>query len=361
MSCSYHTTGRRQYPNAAKDHVLGLCTGSLAAAAVCGSGSVAELIPAGVEAVLLAFRIGVKVSKAGQDIESCHSQDAWTIATGLAEDEVNAAIECFSAAHRLPPSHRPYISSVTAANNAISGPPSVLASLIEVEPFRSTQFARLPIHAPFHARHLYTDDDVDKLLSLCNDNILERVPGQSTLISARDGCVINASSTRDLLRSAIDDMLTAPLRWDRVLQKSATLFPHGAVIHPILAPSQSLTTALSAAGIQSEVRKGAAEHSSTTGAKSKLAVSTYSIVSLFSAESRDRTDEVVSCNRLLDTLAASHLQRLLTSCGRKFYSRGLTCIVRFPQTASTWMLTSTPRGARRTLARFGMAASLTNQ
>jgi noranthrone synthase len=49
----------KPYPRPDDSYVLGMCTGSLAAAAVSSSSSLSELLPIAVQTVLIAFRLGL--------------------------------------------------------------------------------------------------------------------------------------------------------------------------------------------------------------------------------------------------------------------------------------------------------------
>lgn len=62
-----------QYPRHVDENssrALGICTGALTAAAVCCSRTVPELIPLGVHAIRVAFRIGILVADTVRRIES---------------------------------------------------------------------------------------------------------------------------------------------------------------------------------------------------------------------------------------------------------------------------------------------------
>ena len=52
------------YPKAGNTHVIGLCTGALAAAAVCSSTTFSNFIPAAVQSVVIAFKIGLRSAEA---------------------------------------------------------------------------------------------------------------------------------------------------------------------------------------------------------------------------------------------------------------------------------------------------------
>ena len=74
--------------------MIGLCTGSLAAAAISASRSVFELVPAALEAVLVAFRTGLRSVEARQDIEP-NARDMssnWSMILGIQEGEASRAL-----------------------------------------------------------------------------------------------------------------------------------------------------------------------------------------------------------------------------------------------------------------------------
>ena len=89
----------RSYPKAANSHVLGLCTGALAAAAVCSSTTLSNLLPAAVRSVVVAFKTGLCAIEAGRAIWSA-SKDLmgdWSVlCPGLSLEEAHQAIEAFS-------------------------------------------------------------------------------------------------------------------------------------------------------------------------------------------------------------------------------------------------------------------------
>ena len=75
--------------------MVGLCTGSLAAAAISTSRSIFELVPAAIEAVLVAFRTGLRSVEVRQDIEP-DAQDvslSWSIILGIQEKQASRALQ----------------------------------------------------------------------------------------------------------------------------------------------------------------------------------------------------------------------------------------------------------------------------
>jgi naphtho-gamma-pyrone polyketide synthase len=91
-------TGRPYAPPASLT-LVGLCTGSIAAAAVASSQNVSELITAGVQAVQVAFRLGLCVARVSRAVEPSHehASRSWTvIVSGVSQSEIEALLTEFS-------------------------------------------------------------------------------------------------------------------------------------------------------------------------------------------------------------------------------------------------------------------------
>ena len=96
----YHGDGSRPFPSSSDTTVLGLCTGSLTAAAISTSANVFELLPAAVEAVLIAFRIGLRSIEVRDEIErgSQGASPVWSVIVGMQENQALQELDRFSAA-----------------------------------------------------------------------------------------------------------------------------------------------------------------------------------------------------------------------------------------------------------------------
>lgn len=101
VSASYFGDLGHAYPSGAESQIIGLCTGHLASAAVSCSKTVGELIPAGVETVVLALRLGMCVAKMRDLVESSEStSSSWSVlASGLCESEAKKMIDEFGKAN----------------------------------------------------------------------------------------------------------------------------------------------------------------------------------------------------------------------------------------------------------------------
>lgn len=93
----YYGEGSRRYPHGSNSHAIGLCTGSFAAAAISVSQTISELIPAAIEAVLVAFRTGLRSFEARNDIEHRSlASPVWSMIVGMQEEQACAALHAFS-------------------------------------------------------------------------------------------------------------------------------------------------------------------------------------------------------------------------------------------------------------------------
>ena len=100
MSGRYYSEGSRTYPHSSNSYAVGLCTGSFAAAAISTSQTVAELLPAAIEAVLVAFRTGLRSFEACNDIETRSvAPPVWSVIIGMQEEQASAILDAYSKAN----------------------------------------------------------------------------------------------------------------------------------------------------------------------------------------------------------------------------------------------------------------------
>ena len=93
----YFGEGSRQYPHYSNSYAMGLCTGSFAAAAISTCQTISELLPAAVEAVLVAFRTGLRSFEARNDIEPRSvASPVWSAIVGIQEEQAASILDAFS-------------------------------------------------------------------------------------------------------------------------------------------------------------------------------------------------------------------------------------------------------------------------
>jgi naphtho-gamma-pyrone polyketide synthase len=212
---------------ASNSYTIGLCTGSFAAAAISTSQTLSELIPAALEAVLVAFRTGLASIEARNDIEH-NAQDPaplWSVIIGMKEQDALSALKTFIAGKNgLPKVSQPYLSAVTPNNVTLSGPPSVLEEVLASPRFSALKPLKLSVHAPYHASHIYDSSVVETILAGSDANILSSYTPRFPLISCSTGRSVSATNYGSLLRTILHDILIEQLRWDLVLGGCYTEF-----------------------------------------------------------------------------------------------------------------------------------------
>lgn len=229
----YYGEDSRPYPSASNSYAIGLCTGSFAAAAISTSQTLSELIPAALEAVLVAFRTGLASIEARDDIEhdSKDTAPVWSVILGLKEQDALSALRTFIAGKSgLPKVSQPYLSAVTSNSVTLSGPPSVLQELLQTT-FSTLRPLKLSVHAPYHASHIYDSAVVESILSKSDEHVLGSYTPRISLISCSTGRRVSATTYGSLLRTILHDILVEQLRWDLVLGGCYTEFVQTAPVN----------------------------------------------------------------------------------------------------------------------------------
>ena len=205
-------------PNPANTRILGLCTGLLAASVVASARSLSELLPLATEAVRIAFRAGSCVGAAKDALENATNvKETWsTIVTGVSEKDMNSILAAFHDERRIPASAQAYISAVSVMALTISGPPSTTKRLFQdVDSFKNC--IPIPVFAPYHASHLYSQADIDRILDKDATRHLQQFRPLALVHSATHGTCQTATSTLDLVQNALREILLEPVRWDNLM------------------------------------------------------------------------------------------------------------------------------------------------
>ncbi|XXG97472.1 hypothetical protein Hte_003774 [Hypoxylon texense] len=203
-----------QYPSAENARVLGLCTGALAATAVSCSRSTLDLVPVAVDAVVAAFRTGMLVTSVKRRVE--HSQDAdqsWSmVVSGSTSSE---------AVHAFCKQTRPYISAYAPSGITVSGPPSSLAQLSAFGSFQGLRSKSIPIFGPYHAAHLFSQDDIEEIVDDLAPDSAGMRPDHIPIFSST-GTAEKGDNFKTALKAAIGQILKQPIRWNDVLEELKT-------------------------------------------------------------------------------------------------------------------------------------------
>ncbi|PKX88468.1 type I polyketide synthase [Aspergillus novofumigatus IBT 16806] len=220
--------GRRPEQN---EHiaVVGLCTGSLVAAAYATSASLDDLKLLAVPTVSMAFQMGLQAATASSMLhEQGNPLGSWSIAIPkMTEDEALSALKIYDAGGHLSLRHRCFVSAVGLKSVTISGSPPALSrfaeSLTASQPSRKIIW--LPIFAGYHASHIHTVLDFPSFLSRCgiDADLLSSFKSIKTLLSPLTGEPVDSNSALDLFKTVVHHTLQAPLRLDLIVDRCASL------------------------------------------------------------------------------------------------------------------------------------------
>ncbi|KAF2266560.1 ketoacyl-synt-domain-containing protein [Lojkania enalia] len=205
------------YPCVDNARILGICSGTLAAAAISCASSTLDLVPLAVSAVIVAFRTGMHVTDVGERLERSQDSDqTWAmIVFGPACSE---GVDRFNEETALPLTSRPYISSYSPNGNTVSGPPSSLELLSSSEEFKNIRFKRIPIHGPYHSPHLFSQEDIEYIvgdLTIANSDLR---PNKIPVFSSVEA-VMEEGNFTSLLKAAVRQILLQPIRWNTILEE----------------------------------------------------------------------------------------------------------------------------------------------
>ncbi|KAL9105864.1 MAG: hypothetical protein Q9227_009027 [Pyrenula ochraceoflavens] len=211
------------YPTRDSACLVGLCTGTLSAAAVSCSQSLSDLLDAAVEAAILAFKAGFRSWDVSRRVYSTtHTVGrSWALAvlSGISLEQATLSLRQFSETEHLPRTSIPYISLSSSSTLTISGPPATLSKLRGFPAFSKCSFISLPINSPYHAPHLFSQNDIDRIIGNALlpkwSSRFSRVPVVPHLLG--DG--VPLSNFSQAIRHAVDQILIAPVQWDTILEQ----------------------------------------------------------------------------------------------------------------------------------------------
>ncbi|KAL8779358.1 MAG: hypothetical protein Q9194_001493 [Teloschistes cf. exilis] len=176
--------------------------------------TLSELLPAAVQTVAVAFRLGLFVMRFRDGIEKSSEKAAvWSVLfPGLTVEKTEHELEDFIKVN-------PWISAYAPNAVTLSGPPSILKKVRETPAFAQSRSKNLPIHVASHASHLFTSDDIDWILEKTSMTAWASYNARIPTFSAGSGKLVWAGSLRSLLHAALHDVLCEPIRLDKVLQE----------------------------------------------------------------------------------------------------------------------------------------------
>jgi naphtho-gamma-pyrone polyketide synthase len=230
--------------------VLGPCTGGFAAAAVSCSQSLPDIIPNGVEASIAAFKTALCSFLVGRSLSRAQSTQpkSWSVALNVQKD-----VEVEDLLKEYTPGNSPLWISAVGKVTTLSGRPSTLQDFVTKNASKLKSSRYFDVESPYHAAHLFNNDDVEQIIGGVSQ------PEQSALrfplISSSTGKVIRSGTIVDLLRTAVQEALEEPVRWDLVLASCRALFATAKEPKCTIVPFSShagsmLSTTLDKDGIQ---------------------------------------------------------------------------------------------------------------
>lgn len=209
----YFSEHPEELPSAQSTRVLGLCTGLLAAAAVVSAKNVSDLVPLAVDFVRMSFRSGAIVNgpKSAMTLTGEEKASWSTICTGTTEPAAKKALDAFHKEAGIPISSQAYVSAVSVMAITISGPPSTTKRFFESGLLAAGNRVSIPVFAPYHAEHLYTEAEITKVIGEVAEKLEARRPA-SLVHSAATGKAIVAENSLELVKDALSQMLQKPDR-----------------------------------------------------------------------------------------------------------------------------------------------------
>ncbi len=200
---------------------MGLCTGSVAAAAVSASSSLSELLPLAVQAVLISLRLGFCTVAMRDRIETSNStrSGSWSATVaGMDALAAHAAIETFCKANVLPESRRPWVASASSQSVTLSAPPLVLEELLSMPNFANLKLRRIPVNVPGHNSKIFTRDDVSMILETTAVPTWSGYSAKIPMISGATGTLSWAANFFSQTEHALSQCLLEPLDF-RAMEK----------------------------------------------------------------------------------------------------------------------------------------------
>ena len=118
----------------------------------------------------------------------------------------------------------------------VSGPPRSLAQLSGSASFHNLKSQKILIDAPYHAPHLYSDDDINEIIaSLIPLGVATRL-SQIPVFSGA-GSTVEGHNFETILKAAVGQILLQPIRWSGILEELQThlhgVAPRSFVVAPI--------------------------------------------------------------------------------------------------------------------------------
>ena len=164
-----------------------------------------EVVTLGVETVAISFRLGLELSRRARSIEDINKSWGCTL-VGIAPDDIQQRLDELNKVLPLP--RHAYVGVITSAWATVFAPPSTLELLHESKDLQDIPKSPLTAAIAVHAPHLYPIDSHSVVGDSANLDV--DLPSK-TSISSSTCAPYDASTLRELLNLAIDDVAHKPL------------------------------------------------------------------------------------------------------------------------------------------------------
>ncbi|KAF9883869.1 hypothetical protein FE257_002712 [Aspergillus nanangensis] len=247
----YHGDQGHPYPSPTDSHLMGSCIGLLACAAVSCCNSLGELLPLAPKIVALSLRLGLTVTGVKELVDASPSARSWSVLVyDVKEETAIAQIQKFVEHEAISAPLQPYISASGSRSLTISAPPDVLDMFIEYSIAERFKHFKAPgVYGPYHAPHLYSHREVDRLhQSFPQEDAANYVP-HVALLSSSTGKQMDEQSLGTLLRTVLEEILLKPISWGEATRSCRDLMEAGAypecrIIPVATSATQGVMTAL---------------------------------------------------------------------------------------------------------------------
>lgn len=118
----------------------------------------------------------------------------------------------------LPLTSKPYISAYAPKGITLSGPPRSLAQFTNSDKFKDSGFKSIQIFGPYHAPHLYSQDDVEDIVGSLGPRNADASLNQVPVLSST-GAPVEGGNFKTLLNAAVGQILLRPIRWSGIIEK----------------------------------------------------------------------------------------------------------------------------------------------
>jgi asperthecin polyketide synthase len=202
--------------------LAGLSIGLLAGAAVALSTTLSDVVKNGAESVRVSFRLGVYVDDLSRKLEAPQSDgtlQSWAhVVTQMTEEAIQEELTRFNAESGSPELTKVFISAADKASVSVSGPPSrVKAAFQHSHVLRYSKSLPLPVYDGLcHARHLYSQDDIDVVINSSESVIPVSTLVRLPLLSSQTGKSFAATTARELFLEIGTELLTGTIYLDNV-------------------------------------------------------------------------------------------------------------------------------------------------